>query len=63
MAGEPCILLVDDDLKVLSVLTRALQSGGFQVTPTTSAKEALDLLARKFSRHGIGSQYALAGRV
>lgn len=27
MAGEPCILLLDDDLKVQSVLTRALQSG------------------------------------
>ena len=47
MDGEPSILLVDDDLKVLNVLKHALQSGGFQVTATTSGKEALDLLGQE----------------
>ena len=47
MADEPCILLVDDDFRVLHVLTRALRSGGFQVTATTSGQEALDLLGRE----------------
>jgi CheY-like chemotaxis protein len=47
MAGDLCILLVDDDFKVLNLLTRALRSGGFQVTATTSGKEALDLLGQQ----------------
>jgi CheY-like chemotaxis protein len=47
MSEEPRILLVDDDFRVLNVMTRALESAGFQVLSTTSGKEALDLLERE----------------
>jgi two-component system, OmpR family, KDP operon response regulator KdpE len=44
MHTPPQILLVDDDPQVVRYLRRALERGGYQVSTTTSGKEALALI-------------------
>lgn len=41
---ESCILLVDDEVRVLSALKRVLQRAGFEVATALSVTEALDYL-------------------
>ncbi|GAB4165774.1 MAG: response regulator transcription factor [Rickettsiaceae bacterium] len=45
MDKKPHILIVDDDNRILKLLKKFLSQNGFLVSTTTSANEALDLLA------------------
>lgn len=41
MSDSPKIVLVDDDRQVVRFLKKVLEDGGYQVTATTSGKQAL----------------------
>jgi response regulator RpfG family c-di-GMP phosphodiesterase len=43
----PTLLLVDDEINVLSALTRVLRRNGRRILTATGAHEALDILARQ----------------
>ena len=44
MAAEPCVLLVDDEARILSALRRSLRREGFEIVTAESAAEALRIL-------------------
>ena len=44
MAAEPCVLLVDDEARILSALRRCLRREGFEIVTAESAAEALRIL-------------------
>jgi adenylate cyclase len=44
MAAEPCVLLVDDEARILSALRRTLRREGFEIVTAESAAEALRIL-------------------
>jgi PleD family two-component response regulator len=43
---SPKVLMIDDDVTLLSVLSMTIQSGGFEVIPLTTSDEAFALLRR-----------------
>jgi DNA-binding NtrC family response regulator len=45
MAAEPCVLIVDDEARILSSLRRVLRREGFEIVTAESAAEALRILA------------------
>ena len=45
MATEPCVLLVDDEPRILSALRRTLRREGIEIVTAESAAEALRILA------------------
>jgi len=44
MADGPCVLLVDDEARILSALRRCLRREGFEILTAESAAEALRIL-------------------
>jgi response regulator RpfG family c-di-GMP phosphodiesterase len=44
MSEPPCVLLVDDEARILSALRRALRREGFEILTAESAAEALRIL-------------------
>jgi DNA-binding NtrC family response regulator len=44
MADAPCVLLVDDEARILSALRRCLRREGFEIVTAESAAEALRVL-------------------
>ncbi len=44
MADAPCVLLVDDEARILSALRRCLRREGFEILTAESAAEALRIL-------------------
>jgi len=44
MATEPCVLLVDDEPRILSALRRTLRREGLEIVTAESAAEALRIL-------------------
>jgi response regulator RpfG family c-di-GMP phosphodiesterase len=47
MADPPCVLLVDDEPRILSALRRSLRREGFEIVTAESAAEALRILAAR----------------
>jgi response regulator RpfG family c-di-GMP phosphodiesterase len=47
MAETPCVLLVDDEARILSALRRSLRREGFEILTAESAAEALRILAAR----------------
>jgi CheY-like chemotaxis protein len=47
MTDPPYILLVDDDRQVLRYLKTALEEGGYEVTATTSGKQAIAFIKER----------------
>lgn len=45
--SAPHVLVVDDDLDMLSVAQSALEQAGYRVTPAPSGKDAVDVLRRE----------------
>ena len=44
MGAEPCVLLVDDEPRILSALRRSLRREGFEIVTAESVAEALRIL-------------------
>jgi DNA-binding NtrC family response regulator len=44
MSDPPCVLLVDDEARILSALRRCLRREGFEILTAESAAEALGIL-------------------
>jgi DNA-binding NtrC family response regulator len=47
MAEGPCVLLVDDEARILSALRRCLRREGFEIVTAESAAEALRILEQR----------------
>jgi response regulator RpfG family c-di-GMP phosphodiesterase len=47
MASEPCVLLVDDEVRILSALRRSLRREGFEIVTAESVSEALRILGER----------------
>jgi response regulator RpfG family c-di-GMP phosphodiesterase len=47
MATEPCVLLVDDEPRILSALRRTLRREGIEIVTAESAAEALRILGER----------------
>jgi DNA-binding NtrC family response regulator len=47
MATEPCVLLVDDEPRILSALRRTLRREGLEIVTAESAAEALRILGER----------------
>lgn len=61
-APRPSVLVVDDERPVREVLTRVLETGGFQVRAAGSVDEAEGILAAGFRPHAALLDIHLAGR-
>ena len=44
---SPCLLVIDDDPKILQLLRIALKRGGYQIRSSNSGEEAIDLARRE----------------